>query len=336
MPFERTTVNQKVQIGAESTSALRTSVAALKLVQCFSWQFQIEADVVFYTPTGRKYPSTQEENMEWTSASMSGTFDYNCSIYPLAGAMGSVTPVAHGPSVTAKDWISSPPLSGSVLPQTYTIQQGDSVRAHALSYGLFTDWGYKGTRKDFTTAGKLIGQKLADAATLPSSPTAVALAPVVASQVNVYLDPTYGALGTTQLLRVLAIEFDMSNIYAPLWVLNRATPSWTAHVDTLPKTSGKLKVEADAAGMAMLAYLQSGATYYLRMDALGAQIASDGTGASPIYNEIKHDMAIKFGKPTAFADDSGVFAIEWTFELVEDSVWGHSQQITATNLLTAL
>src|SRR5258708_39510735 len=81
MPFERTTVNQKVQIGAESTSALGTSVAALKLVQSFSWTFQIEADVVFYTPTGRKYPSTQEENMEWTSASMSGTFDYNCSIY---------------------------------------------------------------------------------------------------------------------------------------------------------------------------------------------------------------------------------------------------------------
>ena len=272
--------------------------------------------------------------MEWTSASMSGTFDYNCVIYPLASAMGSVSPVAHLASTTAKDWIFSPPLSGSVVPQTYTIQQGDSVRAHALSYGLFTDWGYKGTRKDFTTAGKLIGQKLSDGITLTASPTAVALAPVVANQVNVYLDTTSAGLGTTQLLRVLAIEYDMSNIYAPLWVLNRATPSYAAHVDTLPKSAGKLKVEADAAGMAMLAYLQSGTTYYLRVDAQGPQIASDGPGA--IVNEIKHDMAIKFGKPTAFADDSGVFAIEWTFELVEDSVWGHSQLMTVTNLLTAL
>src|SRR5260221_2833482 len=331
---ERPTVNQKVQIGAEATTALGTSVAANKLVQCFNWTFQIEADVVFYTPTGRKYASTKEDNMEWTSASMSGTFDYNCVIYPLASAMGSVSPVAHLSSTTAKDWIFSPPLSGSVVPQTYTIQQGDVVRAHALSYGIFSDWGYKGTRKDFTTAGKLIGQKLSDGITLTASPTAVALAPVVANQVNVYLDTTSAGLGTTQLLRVLAIEYDMSNIYAPLWVLNRATPSYAAHVDTLPKSAGKLKVEADAAGMAMLAYLQSGTTYYLRVDAQGHQIATDGPGA--IANEIKHDMAIKFGKPTAFADDSGVFAIEWTFELVEDSVWGHSQLMTVTNLLTAL
>src|SRR5258708_21627338 len=136
MPFERTTVNQKVQIGAESTGDLGTSVAALKLVQCFSWQFQIEADVVFYTPTGRKYPSTQEENMEWTSASMSGTFDYNCSIYPLAGAMGSVTPVAHGPSVTANAWIFSPPLSGSLLPQPSPIHQSAPLPPHTLPSAL--------------------------------------------------------------------------------------------------------------------------------------------------------------------------------------------------------
>src|SRR5260221_1632446 len=115
---------------------------------------------------------------------MIGSFGYICSIYPVAGAMGEVNPVAHGPSVTAKDWIFSPPLSGSVLPQTYTIQQGDSVRAHALSYGLFTDWGYKGQRKDFTPDAKLIGQKLIDGATPQSSPIALPLAPSVRFQVN--------------------------------------------------------------------------------------------------------------------------------------------------------
>lgn len=272
--------------------------------------------------------------MEWTTASLSGTFDYNAVIYPLSGAMGSIAPVAHLSSTTAKDWIYSPPLSGSVEPQTYTVQQGDSVRAHQIAYGLFTDWGYKGTRKEFTTSAKMIGQKITDGATLTSSPTAIALTPVVANQVSVYLDPTQGAFGTTQLTRVLSIDFDMSNIYAPLWVLNRSTPSWTAHVDTLPKSSGKLKVEADANGMALLSYLQSGATYYLQVDAQGAQIASDGPGA--IVNEVKHQMAIKFGKPSTFSDDSGVFAIEWEFELVEDSTWGHSQILTVTNLLTAL
>src|SRR5713101_5981420 len=143
---ERASVNQRVLCGAESVSALGTPVAANKLLENYQFIFSIDADVVFYTPTGRKYPSTQEENMEWTSGTMTGTLDYNSVIYPLASAMGAVSPVAHGISSTAKDWIFVPPLTGSIVPQTYTFQQGDSTRAHQISYGLFTQFGYKGDR----------------------------------------------------------------------------------------------------------------------------------------------------------------------------------------------
>ncbi len=331
---ERASVNQLVQIGAESLSALGTAVAAGKLLECYNWQIGIEADVIFYTPTGHKYATVQEENMEWSGGSISGVMDYNGIIYPLQGAMGNVSAVAHGSSSTAKDWIFAPPITGSIEPQTYTVQQGDSTRAHQIAYVLFTDFGYKGTRKEFTVDGKFISQKLSDGITKTSSPVAVPLAPVVANQVNVYLDSSQANFGTTQLLRFLSIEFSMGNIYAPLWVINRANPSFTTHVDTLPKTSGKIKMEADANGMTPLSYLQSGATYYLEVDAQGAQIASDGPGA--VNEEVKHQMAIKFGKPSPFSDDSGVFAIEYEFEVVEDSTWGHSQILTVTNLLTAL
>src|SRR6266568_4335016 len=177
---ERSSVNQRIQIGPESTSSLGTPVAANKILQNYTFQFGVDADVAFYTATGRKYPSVQEENKEWTDGSMTGTLDYNSVIYPLASAMGSVSPVAHGSSSTAKDWIFVPPLTGSVVPQTYSFEQGDSVRAHKLAYGLFTQWGYKGDRSKFETSGKIIGQLLSDGITMTSSPTSVALAPVVA------------------------------------------------------------------------------------------------------------------------------------------------------------
>lgn len=331
---ERTSINQKVQIGAESTTTLGTPVAAGKLLECFDWTFGINADVVDYNPTGRKYVSIREENTEWVDGTLGGILDYNGAVYPLAGVFGSVSPVAHLSSTTAKDWIFTPPLTGSVVPQTYTLQQGDSVRAHQTAYSLFTQFGYTLTRKDIKCSGKFMTQPISDGATLTSSPTAVALAPVAGKQVNVYLDPTSSGLGTTQLLKVLQVDYSFDNVYGPFFPLNRANLGYTAHVDLMPKATVKLKLEADATGMAFLGYLQTGTTYYLRVDCQGVQIASDGPGA--INNKFTHDMAIKVGKPSTFSDDAGIFAIEWECAVVEDTTWGKAQTITVTNLLAAL
>lgn len=422
---ERQTVNQRVQIGAESTSALGTPVAASKLLSCFSWTFGINADVAQYTATGHKYASISEENTEWVDLTVAGDLDHNGVLYLLSSTMGSVAPVAHGASTTAKDWIFTPPIYGSVVPQTYTLQQGDTVRAHQTAYSIFSEFGYKGVRKGpFTVSAKGFAQAISDGITLTSSPTAVSLAPTVAKQWNIYLDSTSAALGTTQLLRVLSIDYAMSNVYGPLYVFNRSNASWTAHVDLMPKVAVKLKMEADANGMTLLNYLQTGVTYYLRVAAQGnvidnnqtvslgspsagnftltykgqttaniaynaassavqtalqalstigagnatvagsaggpytvtfaGTLASDTTALTgngggltggtflitqtQIYNTFTHDMAVKVGKPSAFSDDQGVFAIEWELVIVEDPAWGSgkAQTITETNLITAL
>src|SRR5215472_15432662 len=257
---ERTTAIQKIQIGAEATTALGTNVAANKVLECFDWTMQINGDVNFYTPSGHFYPSTQEENTEWIDGTLAGNLDYNGVIYPLGSLLGDVTAATHGTSATAKDWIYTPTLSTVIVPRTYTIEQGDAIRAHKINYGLFTEFGYKGTRKDFSCSGKFLGQPLTDNITLTASPTVIGIQPVVSKHVNVFLDTTSGGLGTTQLTRVLAVEYMMTNVYGPLWVLNRATTGWTAHVNLVPKATLKLKLEADSNGMAILAtYLQAGA-----------------------------------------------------------------------------
>ena len=423
---ERTTVNQRVQLGAESTSALGTPVAASKLLECWDWTFAINADVVDYAATGHKYDTVREENTEWVDISVAGALDYNATQYLLAGTMGSVAPVAHGSSSTAKDWAYTPPTTGSVVPQTYTLQQGDSVRAHQTAYSLFNSFGYTLTRKEAKLTAKGITQPISDGITLTSTPTAVALSPVLGKQVNIYLDSTSAGLGTTQLLKVLQFDFAFDGVYGPFWPINRANVGYTAHVDLKPKTTAKLKLEADATGMAMLGYLQQGTTYWLRVNAQGpvidnnqtltigggattgnftvtykgqttANIAYSGSlsastvqtafqllstvstnctvsgsnggpytftftgslatdttamtatnvslsGGTPtiavtqtqIYSAFTHDMAVKFGKPTAFSDDSGIFAIEWEALVVEDPTWGKAHVCTVTNLITAL
>src|SRR5258708_4159054 len=117
MPFnpEVTTINQKLQFGAESTSALGTNVAATKLILCYDLQWGPMADVKMYEGTGRKYPAAQIENSEWVEGTLGGYLDYNGIVYLLASTMGSVSPVAHGASTTAKDWVYIPPLTGTIV-----------------------------------------------------------------------------------------------------------------------------------------------------------------------------------------------------------------------------
>lgn len=329
---QRASINQKIQIGAESTAG--TAVPASKQLTCFDWTFGINADVQTYKPTGHKYPTVQEENTEWVDGTLAGVLDYNGIIYPLSGVMGSTSPTGHGASTTAKDWIFTPPVSGVASPETYTIQQGDSTRAFQLSYGLFTAFGFKGDRKSFNVSGSLIGQAITDGISLTSSPSVVPLAPIIAKQFNVYLDSAYGSLGTTLLASPLQVDYGISGVYQPFWPLNRSFSSYASHVDLAPTATVKVMLEADSQGMGLLTNLQTGTTQFLRVQAIGSQIASDGPGA--VYNTYQHDFAVKVGKPSTFQDKDGIFAIEWTMQIVEDAGWGHSQLVTVTNLISAL
>jgi len=337
---EVSTVNQRTQIGIETTPG--TPVAADKRLSCFDWTLGIDPTVSSYRASGTKYDSLQEEDIEQASIAVAGWLDYNGICYVLSGVYGIISPGAADSSATAKSWGYVPPVSGSIQPQTYSIQQGDAHRARKLAYGLFNSWGYKGSRKTpFTISAKGFGLPITDdgTVTLTASPTDVVLAPAPSKQFDVYLDSSSAGLGTTLLTRVLSVDFAGDSLYSPFFAFNRSTVGFGGHVDTAPKTSIKLLMEADSAGMAPLSYLQSGTTYYLRVEAQGAQIASDGgTGSDPVYNLFRHDMAIKFGKPSEYKDDQGIYALEWDCNVVLDTSWstGQSQLITVQNLLASL
>src|SRR5579872_6564647 len=195
-----TTVNQHLQIGPESTSALGTNVAATKELLCFDVTFQPEGDTTFYKASGRKYDGEQEQNTEWSSATWNGAMDYNGMIYPVLSIGGNVAAAAHGNSATAKDWIVAPPVTGTVVPRTYTVEQGEAtVYAKKVNYLLFTDLGYTFERKATSMTGKSMSQNMQTGITMTSTPTQIPLAPIAGKHINVYQDSSSANLGTTQL-----------------------------------------------------------------------------------------------------------------------------------------
>src|SRR5437588_4959104 len=214
---ERATVNQRIQLGKETTPG--TNVAASKIVECFDVGFSVKPDIKTYRGTGRRWASVAEENREWSELKWTGNLDYSGMVYLVSGPWGAATITTHTGGTTSKDWVWTPPTSGAITPITYTIEQGDAVRAHKVNYGLFTGFGYKGTRADFTCDATMIAQSLQDGITMTAAPTVVALQPVVGKQVNIYIDPTSAGLGTTQYLRFLEVDYKYEGGFKEFWPL---------------------------------------------------------------------------------------------------------------------
>jgi hypothetical protein len=273
---EISTINQTVQFGVETTPG--TAVPANKRIDNLACKFGAKGEFKRTSGTGRKYPSVQQLNAEWVEGSFDGSMDYNSMLYPITSAMGVTTPSAHGASAVAKDWVVDASLSGAKQPQTLSIEQGDSIRAHKFAYGLVKKIGYKLNRKtDASISGDILAQSITDGITMTGSPTPVTLAPITGQHFNFYLDPTFGALGTTQLLKVLKAEFNMDSIYGPAWYLNRSLSSFSAHVDLNPNASLKFAIAADATGMASLGDMRTGVTKFARIEAQGGVIDNNQT-----------------------------------------------------------
>lgn len=330
----RASVNQQVQLGVEATAGV--SVPANKLIDAWTWTFGEKAATKQFTATGRKNPSASELLTEFSQGKISGQGDYQVLAYLLSSVYGKVTAAAHSPSLTAYDWIFAPPLAGAASPQTFTVQNGDSVDAEQYAYLIFSGWGYSFDRKqEVQITGDWFAQTFTDGVTLTATPTAVALQPMTGAQANVYLDSTSANIGTTLLTAPLKVAFAASNYYGQFWPINRTNASFTSHVDLMPKNELKLTLEADSVAIANRAsYLQTGDKVYVQVDVQGGL----ADVANSVHYEMKHQMACFVSDMAEFSDVDGVFAVEYTLVVAEDPAWGTgtAQKLTLTNLLSTL
>jgi len=325
MTTDRASIFEGVQIGLETTSG--GSVAANKKLNALSIQPGVKAEVSQFRPMGVKYPTLTALGKEWVEASLEGQMTYSELIYPLASLIGGGSTGAFlGASGAASAWNwSFAGGSTADTAQTFSVEQGSSTRAARFTYGLITGLSLNFTRSETTLSGTMLGNALVDGITLSTSPTDVELKPLLASQVDVYLDDTAATLGDTKLTRALAVSWELTDKYSPLWAINSAESSFAAHVESEPKLVVKLKLEADSVGMGLLTTMRAGSTKWMQILATGAAI----TGT---YNyQMQIDTALQVTDVSEFSDEDGVFAIEWTFTGIYNTAWGKAFDIDVVN-----
>lgn len=325
---ERATVTQGVQLGVEATPG--TGVAANKYLANLGMSVQPDLNFNSFRPSGAKFKSNLVPGKDFSAVKLDGLVTYSEIVYLLSGLVSFAAPVQQG-GTTAYKWTHSPITSSEDTIKTFTMEQGSAARAHKYAYGLVTGLDMEFTRDACSLSGSMIGQNLQDGITLTGSPSAVESMPVVPKHVSVFADNTSGGLGGTKLTRVLKAGVKLDARFAGLWAVDASNPSYGAHVETEPTAQFTLMVEADVNGMGLLTTARTPATKFVRIEAVSDQNA----GAAFPY-KLTLDMAGQVSSISEFSDQEGVYALEYTFDMVHDATFGKAFTFAATNKLTTL
>ena len=153
------------------------------------------------------------------------------------------------------------------------------------------------------------------------------------ASVNVYVDSTYAGIGVTKLTRLLEATISISDRVSQLWVLNSSNASYAAFLEGPPNVTVKLKMEANAAGMALLSNIRAGSTVYFRLESQGTAMPAPDAGQNYL---LRWDMACKVESPDSLDDTDGAYTIDWTLRGVHDATMGKMLSVKLQNLATAL
>lgn len=318
---EVATIANGVQIGAESVPG--TGVAAGKLLNYLSLEPGIDINFNRFQPMGSKVAGAITPGQDFTSWGVSGAGSYSELIYPFCSCLVDTTPTTVDTS--AKLWTFTPAARTEDTIKTYTVEAGSATRAQKAEYVLFTGVELTFNRTDgVTIGGDAMGQEIQDNITLTAAPTAVEDKPILPTHLDIYVDPTSAALGSTKLTRDFNAVFRVSDRFNAIWPINSTLTSFGAHVEIQPTYQIELTVAADSQGMGFLANARAGETRYIRLAAVSTELA----GAASAKYQLLIDMAGKVSAINAFDDNEGVKVLTYTFDAVLDAAWGSGQFLT--------
>jgi hypothetical protein len=328
---ENATVAQAVQVGKESTKG--TSVAAGKLLQYISFDLDPQIETVGFRPMGSKVQSAVLPGKDFTNIAITGQGTYSEIVYPLSSLFKDVT--ATTVDTTGKQWLYEPLNRSEDTKASFTIEQGSATRAGKATYGQVSGLELTFNRTDgVTISGAGFAQQYQDNISLTGSPAAIEEAPILPTHLNVYVNDTFAAIGTTKLTRDFNAVWRCNDVVGPVWPINSANASFASDVEIVPTVQMELTAEADSQGMGFLTAVRAGSTKFIRLEAISTVLA----GSATAFYKVWVDGAFKVSSVGGFDDFEGVKVVNWVLDAVTDSTFSATafQRVTVVNKVAAL
>jgi hypothetical protein len=324
----RGTVNRQVQVGVETTPG--TPVAANKLLPSMSITLSPEIDNKSYPSQGFKISTANKIIHFDGGAALSGPLNYSEIIYLLNTLVTGVITTPVGGTLSRKHKF-SPTAIGTDAFKTLTIQEGDTTAAVQMAYSLLTDFGVTVNDSGADVTGTLIGYAPTNV-TLTSSPTTIAQLPIGPREIDIYIDPTFGAIGTTKVSDALSYNFSIGNKQVKKRVLNTTYQSFKESIEAVPTLQAGFVTEHNLQSRNLFAGVtpSSNPVQYVRLKSTGPIIE----GAIPYSLQL--DVAAQVIDMNQ-QDVESVWGYEYVLNPVYDSSFGNKIfDIEVVNTITAL
>ena len=326
---ERSSLLQGVQIGTETTSG--TAVSASTLLNAINFGLTGPGLVFNRTrPMGQAVASQITPVYEETQIAIEGQGSYSELVYLFNGLLSKVT--SSTSDTTAKVWTWAPSARAESAINTYTIEQGGSVRAEKASFCHFSGAEITFNRETgVSVSGTGRGQALSDNISMTGSPTAIEERPILASDIKVYVDATTASLGVTQYNRDFNVVWRNNDVRGPVKPLT-GTTSFVDTVQTEPTIQLELTLERDTQGMGFLTTARAGSTQFVRI----ACVSSINAGGTSVKYSFIVDFAGKISAGGDKGDQDGVDVSTWTLDAIYDAGWAKYQQVQLINKVASI
>lgn len=328
----RATIAQRTQLVLETTYGTLPGTPQWKRLPTLAIKPKPENEAMSFREQGRKFPSVVIPNKEWSSASVEGALTYGELPFIYASLFGATTPADGGTSPDYLTWTMKPNNDTPDTPATFTMQHGDNS-ANGIQAGGMTVTGAKMsiTRQECKLTATMIGQQWVVDTTLATANVAdVENIPITPGSVSVYLDPTFANIGVTKLTHFLSLDFDVTDRWAPEWVVDASDTSFLQLVEAEPKSTVTLKLEANDEAMDFFDTYRAGTIGYLQVVATGTQITTNHNYSMTL------SIPVEVKKLNEYSDEGGVYAIGFDLEAIADATAGYPMQLVVVNSTAAI
>jgi hypothetical protein len=160
--------------------------------------------------------------------------------------------------------------------------------------------------------------------------TSIAQRPVSRMQVDIYVDTSAGALGTTKVTEAYAGSLSIGDKTNPFWALNTDYDSFKDIVRIPAEVNFSFSTAHNSQSRALFSSLSTNPTKYVRFKAVGENIGASAD------EQITIDMVGNFMSPEKQEDVNGVYGYKFNFASIHDTTLGEAYNIHVVNRLTTI
>jgi hypothetical protein len=218
--------------------------------------------------------------------------------------------------------------------QTYTFEQGDQAlsRVRKAIYCSLKDFSVTSKRSgDASISGTFLGRSLSSPGSLTTSGVSeVTLVPVSTQEVDVYMDSSSAALGTTKMASNFDIGLQFKDRVDIAWIHDRSVGSFLQYLTRVPKFEIDLTLADDSDFDQIQSYETNKQRVFVRFEAQGGQI-------SPGVNYlIQWDVACQVSAAEQFGNEGSARICKVKLAAEHDGTWGKATAAKVVNTAAAL